>query len=97
MDGNMQAFLKGAGALALIEGISVGLLFSGVMVGAGFVVSAWLMSAGIISASAFGAAALIYAPRPSGPGTATAWVALAAGAIVGFVVGYLLQPVAGPV
>jgi hypothetical protein len=58
----------------------------------------WLLMAAIIGVSAFVAAVLVYRIAETFLSASTAvGVALISGAVVGFVAGYLLQPVAGPV
>ncbi len=91
-------FLPRAGILALAEGLIVGVLFSGLMSGAGFIVQYWLLMAAIIGASSFVSTVLVY--RIGGTflsRSATVGVASIIGTVVGVITGYLLQPVGGPV
>jgi hypothetical protein len=91
-------FLLEAALVAIIEAIVLGYLFSGVMIGGGFSTQYWALSAVIIATSGFVGAIVIYAIGHRWLARSTAArAALVVGPLIGLAIGYLLQPVGGPV
>jgi hypothetical protein len=95
--GSWSWFLWRTAVLALLEGLVVGLPFSGIRSNA-FEVHYWILMTAIIGVSAFVTATIAYratAPSFSRPDAVSiAWII---GAIAGFIAGFLLQPTGGPV
>jgi hypothetical protein len=90
-------FLPRVAVVALVEGGLLGATLFG-WEGGEFMPAMWLLIAAMISVGVLGAGALAY--RIGGgflSRSANAPVALLAGSVVGFVVGYLVQPRGGPV
>lgn len=90
-------FLPRASVVALVEGGLLGATLFG-WEGGEFRPAVWLLITTLVSVGVLGAAALAY--RFGGgflSRSANAPVALLVGSVVGFVVGYLVQPRSGPV
>src|ERR671912_1981174 len=95
-DLNWDRVLPTAVAVAFVEGVILGFVFSAFSV-SGFVLEYWPLMSAIVGVTALvGAIAVERIARHRLPGRTAAHLALIAGPILGLVAGYLLQPRGGP-
>jgi hypothetical protein len=94
--GSWSWFIGRTAGLALLEGLVVGLPFSGIRNNA-FDIRYWLLMAAIVGLSGFATAVVAYRIAAKAVSRQDAvWIAWIVGALVGFAAGYLLQPTGGP-